>query len=56
VALFGNQYDDNHWVYSPLNASNNIQAVGRRWPDFQTLRDPALTRRHEDLVQKSVAS
>ncbi len=54
VTLFGNQYGDSQWAYSPLKASNNIQGVGGRWEEFQTLRDPELTRRQEHLICKIV--
>ena len=54
ITLFGNQYGDSQWAHSPLKASNNIQAIGGRWEDFQTLRDPPLTRRQADMVRKIV--
>lgn len=54
LTLFGNQYGESQWAHSPLKVSNNIQGMGGRWEDFQTLRDPELTRRQEQLIQKIV--
>jgi hypothetical protein len=56
--LFGNQYGDSIYSYSPLYADNNIQGVGKkgknRFLDFQSMKDPALVRRQDDLVVKMV--
>jgi hypothetical protein len=56
LTLFGNQYNDSTYSYSPLYADNNIQGVGRKGPTaflgFQSLADPALAARQEAMVIK----
>ncbi len=56
--LFGNQYGDSIYSYSPLYADNNIQGVGlkgkNRFLDFQSLKDPALVGRQDAMLVKMV--
>jgi hypothetical protein len=56
--LFGNQYGDSIYSYSPLYADNNIEGIGRkeknRFLDFQSLKDTALVARQDAMVVKLV--
>jgi len=56
LTLFGNQYNDSTWSYSPLYPDNNIQEVGRKGPKaflgFQSLADTALVSRQDAMVVK----
>lgn len=58
LTLFGNQYSDNIYAWSPLYPDNNIQHVGIKrengFLDFQSLKDPALVTRQEAMVVKIV--
>lgn len=56
--LFGNQYGDGIYSYSPLYPDNNIQGVGIKrkdgFLDFQSLKDSALVMRQDAMVVKIV--
>lgn len=56
--LFGNQYGDGIYSYSPLYPDNNIQNVGIKKKDgflyFQSLKDSALVARQDAMVVKIV--
>ena len=56
--LFGNQYGDGIYSYSPLYPDNNIQGVGVKrkdgFLDFQSLKDSALVARQDAFVIKVV--
>jgi len=56
--LFGNQYGDGIYSYSPLYPDNNIQGVGIKrkegFLDFQSLKDSALLARQDAMVAKIV--
>lgn len=56
--LFGNQYGDSIYSYSPLYADNNIQETGRKGKNqflaFQSMKDPALVGRQDAMVVKLV--
>ncbi|HEY4209328.1 MAG TPA: glycoside hydrolase family 140 protein [Puia sp.] len=55
LVLFGNQYNDVTWSYSPLYAGNNIQGIGKgRFLGFQSLADAGLVARQEAMVVKIV--
>lgn len=58
LTLFGNQYGDSIYAWSPLYPDNNIQQVGIKrengFLDFQSLKDPALVARQEAMVVKIV--
>lgn len=58
LTLFGNQYGDGIYSYSPLYPDNNIQRVGIKGKGgfiyFQSLRDSALVARQDALVVKIV--
>lgn len=54
--LFGNQYGDGIYKWSPLHPDNNIQHVGIQGKDaflyFQSLKDSALVTRQDAMVVK----
>jgi hypothetical protein len=56
--LFGNQYNDSTWSYSPLYPLNNIQNAGPSGPKkflvFQTLSNRKLLLYQESFVRKIV--
>jgi hypothetical protein len=56
--LFGNQYGDGIYSYSPLYPDNNIQGVGIKrkdgFLDFQSLKDSALVARQDAMAAKIV--
>ena len=56
--LFGNQYGDGIYSYSPLYPDNNIQGVGVKrkdgFLDFQSLKDSTLLARQDAFVIKVV--
>ncbi|MBX2922847.1 MAG: hypothetical protein KF746_11685 [Chitinophagaceae bacterium] len=56
--LFGNQYSDSVYAWSPLYPDNNIRQVGIKrkngFLDFQSLKDPVLVARQEAMVVKIV--
>jgi hypothetical protein len=56
--LFGNQYGDGIYSYSPLYPDNNAQGVGIKrkdgFLDFQSLKDSALVVRQDAMVVKIV--
>lgn len=56
--LFGNQYSDAIYSYSPLYPDNNIQQVGLKGKNgflgFQSLADTALVARQDAMVIKMV--
>lgn len=56
--LFGNQYSNSIYAWSPLYPDNNIQHVGikreKGFLDFQSLKDPLLVARQEAMVIKIV--
>jgi hypothetical protein len=56
--LFGNQYSDGIYSYSPLYPDNNIQGVGIKRKNgflyFQSLKDSALVARQDAMVIKIV--
>lgn len=56
LTLFGNQYNDSTYSYSPLYADNNIQGIGKKgeknFLQFQSLADSALVARQEAMVVK----
>jgi hypothetical protein len=56
--LFGNQYGDGIYAWSPLYPDNNIQQVGIKrengFLDFQSLKNPALVARQEAFIVKMV--
>ncbi|MDQ2863896.1 MAG: hypothetical protein M3R50_09665 [Bacteroidota bacterium] len=56
--LFGNQYGDGIYSYSPLYPDNNIQGVGIKrkdgFLDFQSLKDSALVARQDAMVTKII--
>ena len=58
LTLFGNQYGDGIYAWSPLYPDNNIQSVGIKrkngFLDFQSLKEPALVARQEAMVIKIV--
>lgn len=58
LTLFGNQYSDGIYSYSPLYPDNNTQGVGIKKKDgflyFQSLKDSALAARQDAMVVKIV--
>ena len=58
LTLFGNQYGDSIYAYSPLYPDNNIQRVGLKGKNlflgFQSLADAALVARQDAMVVKIV--
>ncbi|MEP6950385.1 MAG: hypothetical protein ABI863_13965 [Ginsengibacter sp.] len=56
--LFGNQYGDGIYSYSPLYPDNNIQGAGIKrkdgFPDFQSMKDSALVARQDAMVIKII--
>ena len=58
LTLFGNQYNDGIYSYSPLYPDNNTEGVGIKGKGgfiyFQSLQDSALVRRQDALVEKIV--
>ncbi len=56
--LFGNQYSDGIYSYSPLYPDNNIQGIGIKEEDgfihFQSLQDSTLVERQDAMVVKIV--
>ncbi|TKK65569.1 hypothetical protein FC093_19825 [Ilyomonas limi] len=58
LTLFGNQYNDSIYQYSPLYPDNNIQGKGPKGENsfllFQSLADTALVARQEKMVVKLV--
>jgi hypothetical protein len=58
LTLFGNNYRDEQWQYSPLYPANNVQGEGPSGPKsfllFQTLQHKPLVLRQELLVKKLV--
>lgn len=58
LTLFGNQYGDGIYSYSPLYPDNNIQGVGIKGKGgfiyFQSLKNPALVARQDAMVVKIV--
>ncbi|MEP7142232.1 MAG: hypothetical protein ABI707_05145 [Ferruginibacter sp.] len=56
--LFGNQYGDGIYSYSPLYPDNNIQHTGIKkkdgFLDFQSLKDSALVVRQDAMVIKVI--
>jgi hypothetical protein len=52
IAFFNGMYPD-RWSFQPLYHANNIQGVGTcMFNEVQTLKDSALTSRHEAYVRK----
>ena len=55
VTLFTTYYNDTHWNISPLNAKNNLQAIGKvKSTEVLTLTEPELVRVQESFVKKVV--
>ena len=58
LTLFGNQYSDSIYAYSPLYPDNNIQRVGVQGKNsflgFQSLANSALVARQDAMVVKIV--
>lgn len=57
-SLFGNQYGDGIYAYSPLFPDNNIQGVGIKrkngFLDYQSLKDAPLVKRQDQMVVKII--
>ena len=48
-------YGDGQWKLSPMNADNNVNAIGRlERTDVYTLKDPELTRVQDAMVRKII--
>ena len=58
LTLFGNQYNDSTYSFTPLYADNNIQQIGRKginsFLTFQSLQDTVLVRQQDAMVKKIV--
>jgi hypothetical protein len=56
LSLFCAIYDDKLWAVNPMNATNNVQGVGKVGRlEVYTLKDKALTTAQEALVRKLAA-
>lgn len=55
LTLFSNAYADGVWALNPLRAKNNKQGVGNvEWPEYTSLKDPALVKRQLAYARKIV--
>ncbi len=55
LTLFSNTYADEVWALNPLRAANNVNGVGDvAWPDYTSLRDPALVERQKEYARRVV--
>lgn len=56
VTLFTTYYNEKHWALSPLNASNNLQGIGKvKSTEVLTLKEAELVAVEERFVRKLVA-
>ena len=56
VTVFSNTYGDGVWALNPLNRENNINDMPAiPWPDYLSLRHPALVARQMAFVRKVVS-
>jgi hypothetical protein len=55
LTLLSNSYAPEVWALNPLRAENNLQGVGKiEWPDYTSLKDPAVVEKQLAHVRKIV--
>ena len=55
VTLFSNTYASHVWALNPLRSENNINGLkALEWPEYNTLKDPELFKRHAAFVRKVI--
>lgn len=55
VVLLSHTYNDTVWSMNPLNPNNNINGLpGIAWPDYLSLRNPAMFERQKAVIRKIV--